>query len=331
MSCHPLPLWPWPAPFSWKKKKKHNTNLVEDKCNAPDEKKTKAHVSYLCLPHTNVYTGQHLTDLNKTKDLFLMVWKNNHWHDATNVSMWFISLFLWNNVGRYINTRINTSNVHVSMPGMAKCLLCHGSTGSTGEWVVIFLRCHVPTAYAPLYLFPTSYRFTTRQMAVIWEVLRWAHFIALLMHSHKQPSPLLSFSFLLSFSLVFSLLLSPCLSSSLDQSLFFSFCLWASFLVYVLNWTNVPTHTHTLVTNSLSLESNSSTLKHLRSPYFFAFLIMHTIFPLLVNCTKWQLLVSNPVLEYAPGRQLGKGSTEIWYINTPLHPNFHSVFSSQFL
>lgn len=42
--------------------------------------------------------------------------------------------------------------------------------------------------------FPASYRFTTRQMAVIWEVLRWAHFIALLMHSHKQQPPLLSFS-----------------------------------------------------------------------------------------------------------------------------------------
>lgn len=47
-----------------------------------------------------------------------------------------------------------------------------------GEWVVSLLRWHVLTAYADYHphpnpiLSPASYRFTTRQMAVIWEVLR---------------------------------------------------------------------------------------------------------------------------------------------------------------
>lgn len=86
-----------------------------------------------------------------------------------------------------------------------------------------------------------------------------------------------------SFSLVFSLFLSSCLPSSLDQSLFLPFRLSASYPVSVSQRTNVPPHTHT---NSLSLESNSGTLKHLRSLLFFAFLIMHIILPLLVNCTK---------------------------------------------
>lgn len=44
-----------------------------------------------------------------------------------------------------------------------------------------------------------------------------------------------------------------------------------------------PPHTHA---NILSLESNSGTLKHLRSPLFFAFFIMHIILFLLLSCTK---------------------------------------------
>lgn len=164
--------------------------------------------------------------------------------------------------------------------------------------------------------FPLPHRFTTRQMAVIWEVLRWAHFIALLMHSHKQPTPLLSFSPFLLFlvdrplfalvrvcrSALFSL---PVCHLPPDQSFLLRLCLPASFPVFIFRRTNVPTHAGTLIANRLSLESNSGTLKHLRSPLFFAILIMQIILPLPANCTKWQLLVSNPVLGCAPERQPG--------------------------
>lgn len=100
-------------------------------------------------------------------------------------------------------------------------------------------------------------------------------------------------AFLLSFSLAFSaffflsLFLSAIFPGSISISHFPSlhilscFCLAQNKCAH----THAP-HTHTLVTNSLSLESNSGTLKHLRSPLFFAFLIMHIILPLLVNCTK---------------------------------------------
>lgn len=164
--------------------------------------------------------------------------------------------------------------------------------------------------------FSASHRFTTKQMAVIWEVLRWAHFIALLMHSHKQAPPLLSFA-ISSFSLVLSPFLSSCLPSSTDQSqsltspchslgIFSCFCLCAKQMC----------PPHTLVTNSLSLESNPGTFKTptLSSPPLC--LIMHIILSSLLNCTKWQLLALNPVLEYAPGRQLGKERGWVCYLES---------------
>lgn len=110
------------------------------------------------------------------------------WHHACFKIFLHHPPFSCNNTWRYVATL----NVHVIASGDFAMAMSwkHGRV----------LRWHVPTACTPFSNttpsspLPTSYRFTTRQMAVIWEVLRWAHFIALLMHSHKQPPPLFSFS-----------------------------------------------------------------------------------------------------------------------------------------
>lgn len=77
-------------------------------------------------------------------------------------------------VRRYVPLNVHIAMAAASMcyrAGMARCLPCNGGTGTENGFSdgMSLLRCVPPP---PIALFPASYKFTTGQMAVIWEVLR---------------------------------------------------------------------------------------------------------------------------------------------------------------